>query len=238
MKKIFFLSLLAFSLTFISCSKTAETPLDSSYVLSGTIADYVTNTLDSIKVTGSNNMDIITPDALVGKCKVSSSGGFSFTLSTPTVLTKNGGEKGLTVSDTTAMVSNACQFYCYKNGIVTGYLVKCNNKTDSITKGLSISAYTYSDRTFTSKGTTTSMQKYSNSSYSRTAIFDLTITKGWNEFTYTVNAFSIGAGYNYMESGSYTSSIVPNLQWRFIAYPSYNARSNERNGQKVQKFLH
>jgi hypothetical protein len=163
--------------------------------MSGTIADYTTGAVDSLKCFSNNN-------DLVGTCAVSTDGKFSITLSIPTG-NKIGKLNNLTVSDTSAIVSTALTIG-YKNGIKKGFIFKTNmtNPTNSANIGIGnvIIVFCYSDRDLTIKGT-------NNVSSTESIIWDATLKKGWNEMTMEAPS---------TQSILYSTTIPPDLKWRLF----------------------
>jgi len=236
MRNYFILSLMALSLAFISCNKTADIPgvsssITSNGVISGTVVNNVANIIDSISVVG---------NGLIGKSLLSSTGQFSFTINIPSnfSLYPIGNEgSGVTVSDSTALTAAFQGIYSYKKGIMSGVLLKINSTTDSLNKaGISVSYFVYSDRVVKMLGTHISTETINGITYKTTSIYNLTLNKGWNEFTCTVNSYSKIAN-SYTESDSYSNTIGSDLQWRYFGYPSSKVRSNAKSQQRALSFL-
>lgn len=161
--------------------------------MSGTLADYTTGTVDSLKCFSNNN-------DLIGSCAVSTDGKFSITLTTP-VGNKIGKINNVIVSDTNAIVSTPTYTKGYKNGIQKGVLYKSNITTSSnVGTGSVIIVFCYSDRDLTIKGT-------NNVSTTKSIIWDVVLKKGWNEITMQAQS---------TESLVYSTTIPTDLNWRLF----------------------
>ena len=194
------------SIAFILCillvgCKNEE--LSTDFTIAGTIADYTTGTIDSIKFVYLDN------DYLLGEGKVSSSGQFSIKIPTPEVHKIGKSFNDIAVSDTNALVSSFIISYGYKGGVKKGFVFKTNFTNFSSTNDNETTLmFFFSDRPLTIKGT----MSHSTDSYSE--IYDLVFKKGWNEFItstdYTkTNPYSI-------HTISYSNTIPSDLKWRYI----------------------
>ena len=225
MKTTFKVMLMVLVAAFYSCQKSEkdETPASSvstDGVLSGTIVNYASATLDSVKVYDNSSY--------IGRSSVTTDGKFSMSLSIPK-LYKTGTIEGVTISDTTALVGNAI-FYCYKAGIGTGELGKLNfnSKIDSIKSGMASCLFIYANKPFTMKGTRT--DSFSSGVYSENAtyIYDITFKKGWNEIVIKIDAYSSTSSTSFTEKMIYSNTITSDLQWRYFPNSSSNVRSNAK----------
>jgi len=187
------LTISALCLILSGCGNNPDISTNTSNTISGTIADYTTGTVDSLKCFSNNN-------DLIGKCAVSTDGKFSITLSTPTG-NKIGKINNVTVTDTNAIVSSPTLPIGYKNGIQKGLLDKSNiTNSSNIGIGSVIIVFCYSDRDLTIKGT-------NNVSSTKSIIWDVKLKKGWNEMTMEVPS---------TQSLLYSTTIPAGLNWRLF----------------------
>jgi len=213
MKILFNLIFVAICVTFSSCQKDENLSANNSSItsdglLKGKIVNYIPNSIDSLNA-------IIY--YIAGTGKVSTTGNFSISLIVP-MLEMINVKKGLTVSDTNAMVGLGSVVFCsYLNNSYTGVLKKCNYTDDSAgITGMAYSYFVYSDRTFTIKGTYVNTYLYKNTiNTTQSYDFNVTLNKGWNELvrkliscTSTVNSTT--------ELISVTNNITPDLQWHYL----------------------
>ena len=231
MKRNFKLGLLLISVAFISCDKKDDsTSLTSSIssdgVISGTIVNYASSSIDSIKLEGH------LAKSTLDRSAVSTAGKFSVTLSAPTLKKLGRGPKGVTVSDTTALVANLEQFYTYKNELRTGQIGKCNYTTDSVqTAGMSRSIFLYADRPTTIKGVEDESPIYGLSvDDSEILTYDVKLNKGWNELVTKIDVYSKTATSLTIKM-TLTNTLTSDLQWRYFKSSSYYSVISKTKGQ-------
>lgn len=193
------LTISALCLVLSSCGNNSDIPTNTYNTISGTLAEYKTGTVDSLKCFSYDYND-----DLVGKCAVSTDGKFSITLSIPTG-NKIAKINNVTISDTNAIVSIYNSTKAYKNGIQMGVLYKSNvTNSSSIGTGSVIIAFWYSDRDLTIKGT-------DNVSTTQSIIWDVALKKGWNEIAMEIPS---------TQALLYTTTIPHDLSWRL--FPKWN----------------
>jgi len=206
------------SLLFIFCLTALYScnsdELSTNGTLSGSLTDYNTGSIDSIKG--------YCLTELIGKAAINSVGKFSVTLSIP-----SGSEIGkidsLKLSDTTAVVSSI-NLYAYKKGVYVGEIIKCNythSDTVAYKTGDAYVLFIHSDKTCRIIGSNTIV---SNKTDSTTTSYDLKFNEGWNEMVCKVDKFKKDT-VRTVESISYSSIIPTDLKWRCI-----------KNPQTIQKF--
>ena len=176
--------------------------------LNGSLTDYSTGSIDSIKGYSLNE--------LIGKATVNSVGKFSVMLSIP-----SGSEIGkmdsLELSDTTAVVSSI-NLYAYKKGTYVGEIIKCNythSDTVAYKTGDAYVIFLHSDKTCRIRGSFTVV---SNTTDSSTTTYDVKFNEGWNEMVCKVDKFKKDT-VRTVESISYSSIIPTDLKWRCIKNP-------------------
>ena len=192
-----------YNLALFSCAKE-DISIDnadiSSGVITGTIADYTSGSIDYIQaVTYSDGNQ-----SIIGECSVSTNGKFAINLSTPVGGTAICGVPGgnFVISDITVVYSMH-RFNVYKNNSVIGSLWMSNFTHGIIfstyADGDAIAALIYVDKPGTMKGTNT-YDKYSE-------ICDITVVKGWNK-----------VAYKYENSiRTYSTTIPSGLKWQYIS---------------------
>jgi hypothetical protein len=206
--------LFVFCLVFYSCNSDE---LTTNGTLSGTLTDYSSGSIDSIKG--------YCLTELIGKATLNSGGKFSVTLSIPSG-SKIGKIDSLKLSDTTAVVSNI-NVYTYMKGAYVGEIMKCNythSDTVAYKTGDAYVLFIHSDRTCRIIGSYTTV---SNKTDSTTRSYDLKFNEGWNEMVCKVAKFKKDT-VRTVQSISYSSIIPTDLKWRCI--------KNKKNSQKF-KFL-
>lgn len=224
----------------ISCDKTEETVVANSSsnngVLSGKIVDFVPTAFDSIAfVVYDNNTETI---KTLGKSKISSLGEFSWFMINPTIsLEKIGSIEGVAVSDSNALTTSL-HINTYKSGVETGNIQKCNYILEDDIIGASNSGFIYSDRAITIKGTEVDNGTNSSGfSYADSTTFNLSLKKGWNEFSSTVLTFTSTAN-SEKSSRIVSNNIGSDLQWRYFSYERFNVQKKVKSHQPVLRSLH
>jgi hypothetical protein len=236
MKTFFKVVLFVFVSVFYSCGKddnasSADSSITSTGVLSGTIVNYNSSLIDSLKA------DYYTSKDFIGKCRVASDGKFSLNLSIP-VLEKIGNVEGLDISDTTALTASL-ELNGYLKDVKVGEIMKSNYTTDSLNKvGMCSALMVYVDRPITMKGETSDSESYNGLVETYSSKVDLILKKGWNEITNTVNIYS-KTKTNINTTVILSNNIGKDLQWIFIQSNFQNGRSNVRSLQlkKSRRFF-
>jgi len=184
----------ALHLILTGCGNNQDVATNTYNTISGTVADFTTGTVDSLKCFSYSN------DLLIGTCAVSNDGNFSIKLPTPSG-NRIGKINNVTVSDTNAIVSNIITTKGYKNGIQKWCLYKSNSTNFSrIEIGSTILIFFYSDRDLIIKGTNII-------STNKSIIWNVKLRKGWNEMAMNISSD---------ESYSYSTTIPTGLTWRLF----------------------
>jgi len=212
MKTTFRVILVVLVAAFYSCNNENVSNADSSIttdgVLSGTIVNNAFAQSDSIQV------EYFYFD---GRGSVTNDGKFELALSIPH-LRQMGSIRGVTVSDTTALIGNAL-FSSYSPNSKSYELLKCNFTTDSITQaGMAYSIFIYADRALTIKGTAINTIKYGAYTKTETIVYNLKLKKGWNEFVEKVDSY-VATDTTITIKMTYSNAITSDLQWRYL--PNY-----------------
>lgn len=163
MKNLFssFLAAMALSLLLVSCDNDDITLKGT---VSGTISNYSAGYFDTMKCFDTEN------GSLLGQSKLASEGKFSLNLTIPE-LSKLSALSSMTVSDRETRLAMVVNFGVYKNDVVKGMIIKCNNLFDahSDLNGSGVCIFMYSDRKCSISGTQDKIT------------FKLKLAKGWNE---------------------------------------------------------
>ncbi|MDD4992324.1 MAG: hypothetical protein PHR83_08840 [Paludibacter sp.] len=232
MKTKFYVILIVLVAIFYSCEKNAvsqdtNTSITSDGVLKGTIVNYASAAIDSVKVFDYDNSSF-------GNSSVTTEGKFSMILSIPKLSTIGNGPEGTTVSDTNALGNSIFNIYLYKNRKITGELIRCNFTSDSLkTLGMSYSRFLYVDRTTTIKGVQTLLGRWVMSGYVDTLkyVFNATLNKGWNELVFKIEKLE-NTKMGVTTTWSLTNNIPSDLQWRYFKSSIYSGVKQKAKGQK------
>jgi len=230
----FYLMLILFTNCFISCKRDEE--VTDINTVTSSISGYISNYSDNLDLIDS--IYCYNDDILLDKCKVDSDG--RFTISLP--VTPPNYEKITSkfpsniISDTTALINNSHTFWFFSslgfeikiNNKESGYLTKSNgtfpynNDYSGFLKNYSCSNFIYCDKLTKIIGLNVN-EKVDD--YISTSSFNLTLNKGWNEFTYTMvidsvlDLQNISTGIS-IKTGkteqTFSNTNMPSLQWRFI----------------------
>jgi len=180
-----------------------------------TLGDYDSAAFDSVICLNyqldTNYMEI-TEYYIMSKCKITESGTFNATYTVPlyTYPITERIHKPTVISDTTVKIGYSA-LHTYKNGIATGFLIKCNDAYFSNPTGNNHAIYIYVNKDVTING---SVRLNQNS----TITHHLNLKKGWNEVVYTYNYIYNPA--NIIEAPTLnlevTNTTSENLKWRYI----------------------
>jgi hypothetical protein len=225
----------SFVVAFSACSKkddvsVGDSSVSSAGVISGTISNYTSGSVDSI-VAFYGGKD--------AKSTVSTNGQFSLTVSVPNLSTVGSSSiSGVTVSDANAKTGSVLFFYTYKNGNLSGLLTKSNYSVTSSNEsetaaGESVSSFVYCDRDLTIKGTGTETESSTGVTVVISFTYDVTYKKGWNETVTTINAYSETATGG-TESVTVTTTIPSGMTWSALGSGLLDVRSNV---DKIHSFL-
>ena len=197
-----------------SCEKdeTNLTALANTNELSGQISNYSSSKIDTIYAYDYS--------AFGARAKVTSVGKFSMVLPIPVKVRKIGTMKGLSVSDTTALIGDL-DLRVFKSGRNTGYLQRCNFMSDSVEyAGMVNSMFMYSDRPFTVKGTQRSEYSDYGKEYISTYEYNLTFKKGWNELVSRIDSYTQSSDTIVLKMLG-TNNIPSDIKWVFFDESSY-----------------
>ncbi|MFM2290862.1 MAG: hypothetical protein RIS29_675, partial [Bacteroidota bacterium] len=147
--------------------------------------------------------------------KTAANGQFSINLTKIPQLSAYGSIKGIAVSDSNAQVGK-CDLESYKGQTQNGNYVRCNYATMAgMSVSMSYSEFIYSDRVLTVKGTISQSNKQENVTYTQSAVYDLSLKKGWNEIVYK---YEISATPTSITATTTNTSTIPNdFKWYYIS---------------------
>jgi len=187
--------------------------LTTGGTLTGTIADYVTGSIDSLKCCANDSID-----SIIGKTAVLSNGKFTLILTAPTG-SKVKKMTGVVISDSTAQWGTG-KIYAFKSHLPIGSVTKCNfthNSSATPTVGDGYVMLVYSTKPFSLKG---SLVKDTV-----TTTYDMNLKSGWNQVLYKLTEYTISATGRKLTYTN-TTSIPTDLKWRYFSFQS----------QKIKRF--
>ena len=187
--------------------------LTTGGTLTGTISDYVTGSIDSLKCCANNTLD-----SVIGKTAVLSNGKFTLIMTIPTG-SKVQKMTGVVISDSTALLGTG-QIYAYKNHLPIGSVTKCNfthNPSATPTVGDGYVMLVYSTKPCSLKGSLIESTV--------TTSYDMNLKSGWNQVLYKLTEYTISSSAT-KETYTYTTSIPTDLKWRYFSFQS----------QKIKRF--
>lgn len=201
-------------LAMLSCNPDE---LTTGGTLNGTISDYVTGSIDSLKSCANNKTD-----SVIGKTAVLSNGKFTLIMGIPT------GSKvqkltGVVVSDSTALIGTG-QIYAYKNHLPIGSVTKCNfihSLTATPTVGDGYVMLVYSTKTCSLKGSLVKDTLTTN--------YDMNLKSGWNQVLYKLTEYTISSS-SKKQTYTYSTSIPSDLKWRYFSSQTQKIKRFEYPG--------